>query len=90
VRAHTVSRLKMEVNLITDTTVSAHSYRCGDARLRSVSAAHRQFPGGMPGVRTFIHMSSDYLFLSFAELAIGFSQAPSGHLLTTGDAGNRP
>ena len=29
-------------------------------------------------------------FLSFAELAIGFSQAPSCHLLTIGDAGNRP
>jgi hypothetical protein len=28
-------------------------------------------------------------FLSFAELAIGFSQAPSCHLLMSGDAANR-
>ena len=41
-------------------------------------------------VRTSIHMNSDCRFLSFAELAIGFSQAPSGDLLTAGDAGNRP
>src|ERR1035441_7426948 len=35
-------------------------------------------------------MSSDYRFLSFAELAIGFSQAPSCDSLPVGDAGNRP